>query len=233
MASTPPLSDVSNAALISSVSDSLIDLGGISPERLRGPVSVHPSSRATLEDLAATHREGHFCELVDGMLVEKIMGYRESLLAAVLIELLGAFVRIKQLGLVSGPDGFIQLFPALVRGPDVAFVSWQRLPNGRLPEGDYPAIVPELVVEVISQGNTRAEMARRRREYFHAGVQLIWMVDPLRRTVAVYTSINDVTVVFEEQSLSGGAVLPGLTIPLPEVFAVLDRADHGGPSTRS
>ena len=217
----------SNAALTTSVSDLLLDLGGISPDRLLFGDTLEQHGCATIADLAKAHQQGHLCELVDGLLVEKIVGYRESLIAAVLIEMLGAFVRTRQLGLVSGPDGFIQLFPALVRGPAVAFVSWQRLPGGRLPPESYPAIAPDLVVEIISEGNTRAEMARKRREYFHAGVSLVWMVDLLRRTVAVYASISESTVVHEDESLGGGDVLPGLTIPLADVFAVLDRAAGG------
>ena len=220
----------SNAALTTSVSESLLDLGGISPDRLRFPETLERHGSATIADLARAHHQGHLCELVDGLLVEKTMGYRESLIAAVLIEMLGAFVRTRQLGLVSGPDGFVQLFPALVRGPDAAFVSWERLPGGRLPPESYPAIAPDLVVEIISQGNTRAEMARKRREYFHAGVSLVWMVDPLRRTVAVYTSISESRVVHEDQSLDGGDVLPGLTIPLADVFDVLDQAEGGRQS---
>ena len=227
MRPSPSRAATLNAALTTGVSDSLLDLGGISADRLRFPETLQQHGCATIADLAKAHQQGHLCELVDGLLVEKIMGYRESLIAAVLIEMLGAFVRTRQLGLVSGPDGFLQLFPDLVRGPDVAFVSWQRLPGGRLPPESYPAIAPDLVVGIISQGNTRAEMARERREYFHAGVSLLWMVDPLRRTVAVYASISGSTVVHEDESLDGGDVLPGLTIPLADVFAVLDQAEGG------
>lgn len=216
------LSDPLNSALTLSVSDVLTDLGGISADRLVAGASPTVPARADISDLAKAHANGRFCELVDGVLVEKSMGYRESLLAMMLGRFLLEFVEKGQLGLVSGPDGFVQLFPSLVRGPDVAFISWERLPGRKPPTDAYPTIVPDLVIEIISAGNTRAEMARKRREYFQAGVRLVWMIDPLRRSVAVFTSVTESTVLQDDQSLGGHDVLPGLTISLAEVFAVLD-----------
>ena len=226
MANQQTLSDPLNASLTMSVSDVLFDLGGIAPDRLLAGLPTALLARADLSDLAKAHASNRVCELVDGVLVEKSIGFRESLLAGVLIEFLSRFVRLQKLGLVSGPDGFIQLFPAMVRGPDIAFTSWARLPDRKPPTDPYPAIVPELVVEIISAGNTRAEMARKRREYFQAGVRLVWMVDPLRRSVAVFTSPVEFKVLQDDQSLDGGDVLPGLTIPLAEVFAVLDGEEN-------
>ncbi|MEM9828287.1 MAG: Uma2 family endonuclease [Planctomycetota bacterium] len=213
-----PTTNVPNSAVSVSLADVLADLGGISAHRLLTVCGLN----ASLEDLAETHRAGKACEFVDGLLVEKAMGFRESLLAAALVEILVAFVRLKKLGFVSGPDGFIRLFPDVIRGPDVAFISWARLPGGKLPEEAYPAIVPDLVIEVISEGNTRAEMARKRREYFYAGVRLVWMVDPLQRSVAVFTSVHQFTVLHEENHLNGGDVLPGLAISLSELFSIFD-----------
>ena len=114
----------SNAALPLTIADALTDLGGISAERLR----LSPSyGLATEKEFADVHAQGVMCELVDGLLVEKVMGFKESLLAAVLIELLSRYVRQHHLGMVSGADGFLTMFPGLVRGPDVAFISWARL----------------------------------------------------------------------------------------------------------
>ena len=96
--------------------------------------------------------------------------------------------------------------------------------------GYRESLIAAVLIEITSEGNTRAELARKRREYFHAGGSRVWMVDPLRRTVAVDASINESTVVPEEESLGGGDVLPGLTIPLTDVFAVLDRAEGGRQS---
>jgi Uma2 family endonuclease len=209
-----------NAAVAASFSEVLNDLGGIAPER----VCVDPKpGDATIEDLVHLNDKGGMYELVDATLVEKAMGWRESLIAMVLVRFFGEFVAKNNLGLVSGPDGFMRILRSQVRGPDVAFVSWARLPEGRVPDTAVPEIVPDIAVEVLSEGNTYAEMSRKRREYFHAGVRQVWMVDLNERTVAVYTDIMRYEMFDEDAQLSGGDILPGFVIPLSEVFGELDR----------
>src|SRR6185437_10703640 len=115
----------------------------------------------------------------------------------------------------------VRLFPGLVRIPDVAFVSRDRLPGGRIPSEPIPSLVPDLAVEVLSESNTPKEMTRKRGEYFEAGVRLLWVVDPRKRTVAVYTKPERPLVLNESQSLDGGAVLPGFSYALASLFAEL------------
>lgn len=86
-----------------------------------------------------------------------------------------------------------------------------------------PAAAGNLAAEVLSPGNTPAEMARKRQEYFGAGVVLLWEVDPVARTVAVYAAPDQPTILGEADTLDGGAVLPEFTLPLRELFAELDR----------
>jgi Uma2 family endonuclease len=211
---------VSNAAVSSSLADLLVDLGGISADRIK---LDPPPGSATFDDLVAANEGGAMCEWVDGTLVEKAMGWMESVIGLYVGELLGKFSRRHNLGFVSGADGFLRIMSSTVRGPDVAFVSWERIPDKKFPEAKVPEIVPDLAVEVLSTGNTRAEMARKRREYFHAGVKLVWMIDPRQRSVAIYTSSDEYTVLDETEKLTGGEVLPGLEIELAEQFAELDR----------
>jgi Uma2 family endonuclease len=214
----------SNAAVASKFSDILMDLGNIPAHRVR---SEPKPGTATVDDLLRANSQGGMCELVDGALVEKAMGWRESLIASLLCELLRQFLRVHDLGLVSGPDGFMRILRTQVRGPDVAIVSWDRLPGGRVPEERVPELVPDLAIEVLSEGNTYAEMARKRREYFHAGVRQVWMVDIEERTVAVYSDITQHELFDETQSLSGGDILPGLEISLSALFGELDRTSLG------
>jgi Uma2 family endonuclease len=77
-------------------------------------------------------------------------------------------------------------------------------------------------VEVLSEGNTAAEMERKLDDYFRAGVRLVWLVDCDRRTVTVYTSRADSQVLDTSAVLTGGDVLPGFELPLGELFAELD-----------
>jgi Uma2 family endonuclease len=81
-----------------------------------------------------------------------------------------------------------------------------------------------LTVEVLSESNTVAEMARKRQEYFDSGGRLDWEVDPDARTVTVYTSPTQWVVLTADQSLDGGGVLPGFTLPIQSIFAELDAA---------
>src|SRR4029453_3829595 len=110
--------------------------------------------------------------LVDGVLVEKAMGLRESYLAIVLSTILWNFVQLRNLGVVTGEAGMMRLMAGLVRIPDVAFISWTRLPHQCVPTEPVPDLAPDLAVEVLSAGNTSGEMARKRQEYFAAGVHL-------------------------------------------------------------
>ncbi len=66
-------------------------------------------------------------------------------------------------------------------------------------------------------------MSRKRREFFHAGVELLWMVDPRQRSVTVYRSSLRFEVVAEGGMLDGGPVLPGWRVDTGELFAKLDQ----------
>jgi Uma2 family endonuclease len=210
---------------IRTLADLLERLGKVGPERVR----LHPPpGTATVRDVIDLDRRGEkMCELVDGTLVEKAMGFRESCLAVALVGWLWKFVRERNLGLVSGEQGMVRLAEDLVRGPDVAFTSWARLPERRMPQEPVPNLAPDLAVEVLSAANTEAEMTRKRREYFAAGVRLVWLIDPDARTVAVYTAPEQVTLLDEGRTLDGGEVLPGFTLALRELFAELDRQGNG------
>jgi Uma2 family endonuclease len=210
---------------IETLEDLLRRLGGISPARVR----FRPApGMATEQDLVATGRhEDRPCELIDGALVEKAMGFREACLAGALLALLRAFIIPRNLGLVSGADGLVRLAAGLVRVPDVAFISWERVPDRRMPEAPVPSLVPDLAVEVLSEGNTEEEMARKRREYFTAGVREVWTVDPRHRSVTIHRSPDLSTLLGETETLGGGEVLPGFALPLRELFSELDRRADG------
>ena len=195
------------------MADLLESLGQIPLERIR--IKPAPGT-ATEDDVIAIHaREKRLCELVDGVLVEKPMGYEESRLAIELGFILVGFLRGHDLGTVAGEAGMMQLMPGLVRIPDVSFVLWEHLPERY---GPIPPMAPDLAVEVLSESNTPAEMERKLREYFAAGTQLVWYFDLKTRTVTVYTAPDRSTVLGESETLDGGNVLPGLVIPLRELF---------------
>ncbi len=201
--------------------DRLTDLGNVSAARVR---SDPAPGTASVEDVVRLRNtERRLYELVDGTLVEKAMGWQESLLAGILMHWLHKYLDLNRIGVATGPDGMTRLFGDTVRGPDVAFVAWDRMPSGQIPKEPVPDLVPNFVIEVLSIGNTYGEMSRKRREYFHAGVELLWMVDHRSRTVTVFRTPLDASVLSEGQTLDGGKVLPGWQVDIAELFGRLDR----------
>jgi Uma2 family endonuclease len=180
---------------------------------------------ATVEDVIAfdDHKD-QLCELYDGMLVRKPMGFYESFLAVQITIVLGQFVKEHDLGIVAGSDGTMQLFPDAVRIPDVSFTSYQRLANSGFPQAAAPSMAPDLAVEVISRSNTRQEMDQKLKEYFEAGTRAVWYVYPKTRRVVAYTSPESFTELSESDILDAGEVLPGFTLDLKSLFATPDPA---------
>lgn len=204
--------------------DLLHRLGDIPESRvLRHP----PPGQATEADALALAEaaDKRLCELVDATLVEKPVGYAESRVAVRICRLLDQFVDEHDLGAVTGADGLHRLFPGSVRIPDVAFASWARFPDGYPPPTPLPDFAPDLAVEVLSPSNTRREMERKRRDYFQAGVQIVWEVDARARVVDVYPDPDTCERLAGDDVLEGGSVLPGLEVPLPDIFRVLDRRE--------
>jgi Uma2 family endonuclease len=215
MSAAGPPSDIKTLA------DLLRRLGGVPLDRIR--FRPYPGTATVQDVIDIEEREGVLCELVEGVLVEKPVGYNESALAVFLAGLLNAFVIPRNLGIVTGADGTMEIMPDLVRIPDVAFTSWDRLPNRRRPTAPVPQLAPNLAVEVLSRSNTPGEMAVKRQDYFAAGVELVWIIDPVARTVVVYTPTVGATTLGPADRLDGGAALPGLTLPVSDLFAELDR----------
>jgi Uma2 family endonuclease len=210
------------------VAELLERLGNVPAHRVR----MRPApGQATEADVLALHDRGdRLCELVDGVLVEKAMGYSESLLAGFLIHCLWRFLDQRPLGLVAGADGMLRLTRGLVRIPDVSFISWERLPDRVVPRAPIPQLAPDLAVEILSASNTEAEMTRKIGEYFDAGSRLVWIIDPQLRTLIVYTAPGRSITLTETHTLDGGSVLPGFTLSLKEFFAKLDQS---GPGTQA
>jgi Uma2 family endonuclease len=204
---------------IANLAELLDRLGGVPLERIR----FHPPpGTATIRDVVEIEaRENRLCELVDGVLVEKPMGFTESHLAIVIGSALQKFVSENDLGIVTGESGMIRLLARLVRIPDVAFFAWDKFPDRQLPSAAVPRIAPDLAVEVLSASNTPAEMARKLGEYFGAGVRLVWVVDPEARIVTVHTSPKTSKRLTTADVLGGGRVLSGFQLPVAELFANL------------
>jgi Uma2 family endonuclease len=129
------------------------------------------------------------------------------------------FVGEHDLGYVTVESGYV-LFKNpdgrdTVRGPDVAFVAKERLPNG-YPE-DYMPFAPELAVEVVSPNDVIYEVEAKVEEYLRAGTKLVWVISPRLKTVIVYQK-NGITAYDLNGTLDGGDVLPGFKLSVAAIF---------------
>jgi Uma2 family endonuclease len=213
------------------LADLLERLGDISPRRiLMDPL---PGTATEADLLRTVDDKDPLCELVEGTLVEKVMGAPEANVAGWILRLLGYHVDPNNLGELIPGDGPVRLMAGLVRLPDVTFIRREKLPGGRLPSVAVPDLVPDLAVEVLSEGNTAGEMQRKRKEYFLAGTTLVWIVDPRRRVVTVYTAPEVGRTFTEGDTLDGGTVLPGLALPVQRIFERLPPNEPSTPTRRS
>lgn len=174
----------------------------------------------TIEEFERMPLEGRW-ELIDGEPVEMTPSADESSsTGATIIVLLGAFVLRHRLGRLYGADGGFVLFPdrPTVRVPDVAFVRAERMPQGQA-RRSYPRLAPDLVVEVLSPSDRASEVVAKLEMYQEAGVPLIWLVDPEAMSVTVIASGTSTRALRSGDTLDGGDVLPGLTVPVAEIFA--------------
>ncbi len=160
------------------------------------------------------------CEWVEGTLVEKPVGFEEGLVSSNLIRVMGNFVHSRRLGAVTPGDTCLRMMSGSARAPDVTYVSKADVPADYRRGTPVPRLPPTLAVEVLSEGNTAAEMRQKCREYFDSGSKLVWIVDPPTRTIAIYTgpTAGPDRTLTEADTLDGGHALPGFTILVAELF---------------
>ena len=197
-------------------------LGGIPANRIH--LYPTPGTATEADALWLDDHKDCICELVDGTLVEKDMSYYESILAMFLGQIMNNYLEKNNWGIVSGPDGQIRLLPAQMRVPDLAFINWNRFPDRKLPKDRVCRVAPDLAVEILSEGNTRQEMAIKLAEYFEAGTKLVWYIDPRTRSANIDTAVDQVAMIDANGLLEGGEVLPGFQVRLGEIF---ERAERG------
>ncbi len=191
-------------------------LGDVPPERIR---LDPPPGTATERDLLQVNgRKRGVCELVDGTLVERASGIQEGYLSWWLASALYSYLARNDLGYVIGSQGGFRLSPNLVRHPDVSFVSWERAGQRLVTREPIPSLAPDLAVEILGRGNRPREMRTKLREYFDAGVALVWFVDLKTRSARAFTAIDRAVTIGPDGTLDGGEVLPGFVLPLARLF---------------
>ena len=175
----------------------------------------------TAEDLAAMPADDNRYELIRGGLVEMSpAGAEHGELELEMGALMRNHVVPLKLGKVYGAEtGFIlSRDPDTVLAPDVAFVRADRLTGRRRDRRGFLALVPDLIVEVISPSERPDKVADKLRDYLDAGVRLAWLLYPDPPAIAVHAPGRPVQMLYEGDWLDGEDVLPGFRVAVTDLF---------------
>ena len=170
------------------------------------------------DELLQLPKDGHKYEVVDGKLVAMSpAGMRHEGIVTELGAILRNFVNERALGRVFGPDLLYVLPSGNRRGPDVSFLATDRLAT--LPDGTvFPAIGPDLAVEVMSPSDRPRRVLEKVGEYLESGVRLVWVIDPIKRQAGVYRAATETRYIGSDGELDGEDVLPGFRCRLADLL---------------
>ena len=171
--------------------------------------------------------DGKSYELVGGRLVERNMGIESSWVGSRLLSRLDRFCEEQQIGWALQADSGYQCFPhdpGLVRKPDVSFVRRGRFPGDVLPRG-WATIPPDLAVEVVSPNDRVYELEEKLGDYRKVDVPLVWVIYPESRTVLVYRHDGSVSLLQEDDELSGEDVIPGFRCLIRDILPPRQQTD--------
>jgi Uma2 family endonuclease len=182
---------------------------------------IEKTGRWTEVELQALPDDGCVHEIVNGELVMSPKNnFQHEFICERLNFALESFNRVHRLGAVFGSSIGFWMENRNCRAPDVSFVRKERLMRlGLRPDTKtfFPG-APDLAIEVLSAGNTQAEMDSKLSDYFTSGAQAAWIVHPDESTVEVWTSLANRRMVEATGVLEGEGILPGFRLPVSDLF---------------
>lgn len=131
-----------------------------------------------------------------------------------LVLVLGPYVSENRLGRIYTSDTGFQIGDRVLM-PDIAFVSASRLPEDRSKAFSIP---PDLAIEVVSPTDIQFRIVEKALAYLESGTRLVWVIEPVAKTVTVYRSETDIKVLTREDTLTGEEVVEGFTCPVSQLF---------------
>ena len=179
------------------------------------------SKLMTAEELFARSSELGPCELLDGRLVQLMPpGARHNRIMGLITLFLLQFVMPRRLGEVLPGDAGVVLArnPDRVRGPNVCFISAERLPQGGVPIA-YLDVVPDLIVELVSPNDTAAEVQSKAEEWLRAEARLVVTVYPQTHSIVASHSLDTAHIYHEDDTLTVEPVIPGFAVPVSALFS--------------
>ena len=167
----------------------------------------------TLDEFCQSDLEGY--EYVKGKLIPMAPPTMEhGEISMSLSLLLGIHIQENQLGRLYPADTDFKLGDRLVK-PDIAFVSTARLPENKR---QASPVAPDLAVEVVSPTDIQYRVTEKAFAYLDAGTRLVWVIEPVAKTVTVYRSKTDIKTLLCEDTLTGEDVVEGFSCQVVELF---------------
>jgi len=176
----------------------------------------------TLEEFATLPSNDRQQELVKGRLVEmNLPKPKHGFICGEIAGLLREFVKPRKLGRVFTNDSGVitERDPDSMRGPDVGFYSYERVPAGKVGDG-YLDVAPELAFEVMSPDDVWPRMLEKVAEYLDAGVKVVCVADPRNETIQVHRADQPVQLLQGNDELSVPDVLPGFSCKVSQCFEI-------------
>ncbi len=175
----------------------------------------------TAEDflLLPASKDGSKQELIRGEIATiPGPGFEHGEIQITIGSLIKEFLRKQKIGRVVSESGVrTERKPDTVRGPDISFYSLERVPlEGRII--GYHSESPDLCVEIVSPSNSKKELRTKIKEYFFAGVRMVWLVDPEDRSVTILRAPDEGRTLYDDARIDGGDVLPGFSCQVSELF---------------
>lgn len=166
-------------------------------------------------------------ELVAGRIVmTPPAGFPHGALAVRIATALVAHAEVVGGGLVQESSAGFDMPSGDTIEPDVTFISAGRLAAGPKPEhGRFLAIVPDLVVEILSPSTARRDRVEKKSIYARCGVDEYWLVDPRRREVTIFARAGEGTFGAARVFLSGrliSSVAVHAELTIEDLFSGLD-----------
>lgn len=174
----------------------------------------------TADELLQMKDDGFRYELSRGELIKMSpAGHHHGRIALNFTTPLDQFVRANQLGAVYAAETGFKLAenPDVVRAPDAAFIRRERVEEVGQTGGFWPG-APDLAAEVVSPGDTYAEVQDKIADWLDAGTRLVVVVKPSTQTVDLYRSRSDIRILTIDDVLDGGEVVPNWTLPVRDIF---------------
>ena len=160
-------------------------------------------------------------EWVNNRVLQKVTPRRRHALAqGCFFAALHAWARRHASGM-AGTEWHFQVQPpgeiARTLVPDVAYLSYERMPRAELENTDIASIAPDVVVEIRSSEDLQSDIDEKARVYLSAGTRVVFLVDPKKKIVTALDR-DGTTRTFRETDTVSHQAIPGFAFPARDLF---------------